>query len=266
MVEEPVTDLDLERFVEEAVTEKGHSELEPVFYSISGSHLYGFPNPSDIDLRGFHVAPAKSHLKLSEPKEQIVVNQGTETQGFEEWSEVDLVSYELKKFGHLLFKTNFNVLELVLGTEPVINEVPRYIEDLRETLEKYLPGDVATTYRGMAYNHYNQLKRRKEPSVKEYLYTARGFLGAIHVSREKDIEPNISELTYRHCTDAETVTVNKLLDAKRDGKSMNQELRKEVEDLLSKLETRMETYFVTGSMNGLRTDLDNWMLNLRLNG
>ena len=36
-------------------------DIDPLFVTVSGAHLYGFPSPdSDIDLRGCHLMPLRS--------------------------------------------------------------------------------------------------------------------------------------------------------------------------------------------------------------
>ena len=44
----------------------------PLFATVSGAHLYGFPSPdSDVDLRGAFVLPVPALLRLGEPQETI---------------------------------------------------------------------------------------------------------------------------------------------------------------------------------------------------
>ena len=57
----------------------------PLFVTVSGAHLYGFPSPdSDIDLRGCHLLPLREIVGLNSPQETIEksgVHAGVEGQG-----------------------------------------------------------------------------------------------------------------------------------------------------------------------------------------
>ena len=68
-------------------------EVDTLFVTVSGAHIYGFPSPdSDVDLRGTHKLPIKSLLGLAKPTETVdisAVHQGLE---------VDLVSHDVGKY------------------------------------------------------------------------------------------------------------------------------------------------------------------------
>ena len=73
---------------------------------VTGSHHYGFPSPdSDIDLKGVHVAPTRSLLGLSTPRDahdRLLVFEGTEC---------DLTSNEVGQVLRLVLRGNGNALE-----------------------------------------------------------------------------------------------------------------------------------------------------------
>jgi predicted nucleotidyltransferase len=76
-----------------------------VFASLSGAHLYGFPShDSDWDVRGAHVLPVESVLRLQAPDDTLEVMR------VDDGVELDLVSFDVKKFFTLLLKKNGNVL------------------------------------------------------------------------------------------------------------------------------------------------------------
>jgi predicted nucleotidyltransferase len=241
---------------------------KPAFYAITGSHLYGFPSEEggDVDVRGFHVAPGERYLGLNEPKEQIQVNQGTVTQGFEEWSHVDLVSYELKKFGQLLFTANYNVIELVFHGDEVINGVPLEIDALRSLIAAHLPMDVPKTYLGMAKSNYwkylNPEKDAYRPTAKKFLYVLRGLYAAKYVARDAAIEPDVVALSG--AVDGDTPLINSLIETKRSSadatvpSSMATEARDEITDLFNEIEP-------TGDVDKAeyRDELTEWMLKVR---
>ena len=118
------SDEEIREFIEDAVARKG-TQNRPRFYAITGSHIYGFESAeSDIDVRGLHVVPPAEYAYLNTPANEVTINMDGTTDGFEEYAEVDLRSYELKQFGVLLAKANYNVLELVFGAPTVMNGMP----------------------------------------------------------------------------------------------------------------------------------------------
>ena len=53
------------------------AQAQPLFVTISGAHLYGFPSPdSDFDVRGCHLLPLPAVVSLSPQRETIVLLEG----------------------------------------------------------------------------------------------------------------------------------------------------------------------------------------------
>ncbi|WP_255767053.1 DNA polymerase beta superfamily protein [Haladaptatus halobius] len=172
-------------------------------------------------MRGFHLADGERYALLDEPAEQIVVNKGEVTPEFEEDADIDLVSYELKKFGSLLYDANFNVLEVVFDGIEVVNEVPSELDVLGRLVEDELPLDVPRTYYGMEKANYRKrLELNREsytPTAKNYLYMLRGLFGAQYVIDRHAITADIYELSAHTLGDTELV--DELVAAKRTGES-----------------------------------------------
>src|SRR5436305_11289963 len=81
-----------------------------LFATVSGAHLYGFPSPdSDFDLRGVHVLPLREVVGLQTGPETV------ERSGVRDGIELDLVTYDARKFFGLLLRKNGYVLEQVLS-------------------------------------------------------------------------------------------------------------------------------------------------------
>src|SRR5438093_3625727 len=81
-------------------------QYSPLFVTVSGAHLYGFPSPdSDYDLRGVHVLPAEQVLGLTTGPETIEVSRD------DDGLELDLVTHDAAKFFRLMLKRNGYVLE-----------------------------------------------------------------------------------------------------------------------------------------------------------
>lgn len=196
-------------------------DASPVYYTVTGSHIYGFPSEDggDIDVRGFHLAPAESYLKLNTPREQFVVNQDGVTEGFEDYADIDLVSYELKKFTSLLYSANYNVLEVVFEGTEIMNGSPLEIQSLRALIEEELPLDVPKTYFGMAKSNYwkflNPNSGKYRPTAKKYLYVIRGLLGSEYTRQEATIQADITNLAAWWGDDDLQALVTELIETKR---------------------------------------------------
>lgn len=257
-------------FIDKAVSRK--KSHEPKFYVVSGSHIYGFPSPTDeggdIDVRGFHVAEGSSYLTLNPPQEQIEINQGEVTEGFEAHPEIDLVSYELKKFGKLLHKTNYNVIEWLFTDQVIMNGDPLAIDSLRDIIEDALPSDVPRHYRGMAKQNYRKfLNRNKDnyrPTAKKFLYVTRGILAADYVSKKADIEPSVSRLAEELLAPEKEEIVEELIEVKQksENEMVPDSLRERAHSMITELFRDMEIKTIDNK-EMLRREIDDWMLKVR---
>ena len=242
-------------------------DRRPTFYAVGGSHAYGFAGEdADLDVRGFHVADGGRYALLDEPEEQIVVNQGEVTPGFEDYAEIDLVSYELKKFGSLLYQANFNVLEVLFDGVQVMNGVPLEIDSLRALIEDELPLDVPRSYVGMARTNYRKHldpdAAAYAPTAKRYLYALRGLLGARYVADEETITADVRDLS-RHVLGT-TGIVDELIEVKlsAEGATVGDDLAGRANELVTDLfdeadppeRVEKERY---------RERIDEWMLKVR---
>ena len=264
----PYSDEEIREFIEDAVARKG-TQNRPRFYAITGSHIYGFESAeSDIDVRGLHVVPPAEYAYLNTPANEVTINMDGTTEGFEEYAEVDLRSYELKQFGVLLAKANYNVLELVFGAPTVMNGIPLEIEALRELVRDFLPMNVPHAYLGMAKsNYYKHLDPEKaegyDPHPKKFLYVYRGLLGAQYVLEHEDIEADIHRL-------AETVEggdpdlVDALVEHKRESHestipdNLEERTREAIATQFNALEDLPKP-----DKSGYRNAIDNWMRKVR---
>lgn len=271
----PSEDLDLtyskkeiREFIEKAVTQKG-TRYQPRFYAVTGSHVYGFGSPdSDIDVRGIHVAPPEEYAYLQTPVEEVTVNMDGTTEGFETYAEIDLRSYELKKFGSLLAKANYNVIELVFEAPTVMNGMPLEMDALEALIREYLPMNVPHAYLGMAKsNYYKHLDRDKtegyDPRPKKFLYVYRGLLGAKYVLEHEDIEANIHTLAT-DVDGGDPDLVEELTAHKReaDDPTVPEALEKRARTAIVEQFNALDA-LPKPEKTGYRNALDDWMHNIR---
>lgn len=253
--------------VDKLVRTKGR-HCVPSFYAVTGSHIYGFPSEEggDIDVRGFHLAEGERYALLDTPREQFIANQEDTTEGFERYEDIDIVSYELRKFTRLVFKSNFNILEVLFSPLPVVNGVPLEIERLKGLITEHLPLDVPRTYLGMARNNYRKFldenRENYRPEAKKYLYVLRGLMAARYVEEEHDIEPDITVLASALGENEELV--DQLIALKRENES-----REVPRDLAAEANEEIRSLFNSTPAPGdvdkseFRRELDDWMLKVR---
>src|SRR4051812_28639120 len=99
------------------------SGVAPLFVTISGAHLYGFPSPdSDVDLRGCHLLPLRDVVGLALP------NQTVERKFDLAGIEVEWVSHDLGKYLRLLVKNNGYVLEQIFS--PLVVTGQEFLDEL----------------------------------------------------------------------------------------------------------------------------------------
>lgn len=254
--------------IREFIQEELNDEEEPVFYALSGSHLYGFPSEDggDIDIRGFHLTDSNEHVKLKSPREQLEVERDWNS-SFKQ-DKMDLVSYELKKFGHLVFKTNFNVLEWIFGDNIVWNMKDKEIEELREIINTHLPADVPYHYRGMAKQNYNKYLNPESssynPTAKKFLYVLRGLLGAKYIQENHRLEPDVSVMAEEILNEDEAKIIENLISEKRQEETENasKELREKADNLINNLFDKIDVDAQKDDER-LTQEIDEWMLDIR---
>lgn len=264
----PYDAAELREFVETAVAQ-GDEAGQPVFCAVGGSHRYGFTGPeSDVDLRCVHVVPAAEYAYLQRPASEHTVNQDGVTAGFEEFADVELRSYELRKFGSLVHGGSPDVVELVFDAPTVLDEIPDEVAALRETIREFLPLNLPHAYRGLARSICDEhldpdRDGGREPRAKQVLHAYRALLAARYVLEREDVEADVRAL-------AETVgggdptLVDVLIERRRDAASARLGV-----DLASRARTAIEEQFDAveelpePEPTGYREAIDEWMRTVR---
>ncbi len=158
----------------------------PLFATVSGAHLYGFPSPdSDVDLRGAFVLPVREVLRLREPVETLTV---THVVG---GVEVDWVAHDVRKFARLMTQRNGYVLEQLYS--PLVVLGGPWLDELRVIGQGCITRHLYHHYQGFAKGQF-KLLAGPAPTVKELLYAYRVLLTGIHVLRTGAVEANLRVL------------------------------------------------------------------------
>ena len=162
----------------------------PLFATISGAHLYGFPSPdSDVDLRGSFVLPIEAVLRLRDPEETITLTQ------VQAGVEVDWVAHDIRKFARLMLKRNGYVLEQLLS--PLVVLGGEWLDELRLIGRGCIIRHLYHHYRGFAHTQFDLLAK-PSTTVKELLYAYRVLLTGIFVLESGEIEANLITLNTHY--------------------------------------------------------------------
>jgi predicted nucleotidyltransferase len=161
--------------------------IAPLFVTISGAHLYGFPSPdSDIDLRGCHLAPLRDIVGIDHPAPTV------EPRAIVGGIEVEMVSHEFGKYLRLLLKNNGYVLEQIFSPLVVVGDA--FLATLRPLARRCITRHHYHHYRGFLATERKLLDKQEPKSVKAVLYAYRVVLTGMHLLRSGEVEANLVRL------------------------------------------------------------------------
>jgi uncharacterized protein len=162
-------------------------DYRPLFVTVSGAHLYGFPSPdSDVDLRGCHQLPLRDVVGLKLPNE--TVERTDENAGVE----VDLVSHEVGKYLRLLVRNNGYVLEQIFS--PLVVTGHEFLDRLRPIAARCVTRHHYHHYRGFYATQRKLLDKQEAKTAKAVLYAYRVLSSGIHLLRTGCVEANLNRL------------------------------------------------------------------------
>jgi predicted nucleotidyltransferase len=163
----------------------------PLFVTVSGAHLYGFPSPdSDVDLRGSHLLPLREVVGLDQPDE--TVERKLDLAGVE----VELVSHDLGKYLRLLVRNNGYVLEQIFS--PLVVLGGDFLEELRPLARRCITRHHYHHYRGFIATQRKLLDKQEPKITKTVLYAYRVLLSGIHLLRTGEVEANLPRLAREY--------------------------------------------------------------------
>lgn len=159
----------------------------PIFVTISGAHLYGFPSPdSDFDLRGAHVGDTQNVFGLFPGRQTL--EPKIEVDGLE----VEIVSHEIGKYLRLLMKPNGYVLEQIYSPLVVLS-TPSH-DELKHLARGTICRGLYHHYRGFLFSLRKLIEKEPVRKVKRILYLYRVLLTGTHVLKTGVIEANLHKL------------------------------------------------------------------------
>jgi predicted nucleotidyltransferase len=166
-------------------------QYRPLFVTVSGAHLYGFPSPdSDVDLRGAHLLPLREVVGLDLPEQTL--ERKIDLAG----TEVELVSHDLGKYLRLLVRNNGYVLEQIFSPLIVLGE--EFLNDLRPLARRCITRHHYHHYRGFFATQRKLLDKQQPKILKTVLYAYRVLLTGIHLLRTGEVVAYLPRLAEEY--------------------------------------------------------------------
>jgi predicted nucleotidyltransferase len=161
-----------------------------LFWTVSGSHLYGFPSAdSDIDLRGCFLAPLRLLVGLRQPTETV------EPKGAFAGREVEAVSHEVGKYLRLACKHNGYVLEQIFS--PLVAHGADFLANLRPIAAKCITRWCYNHYRGFLHTQRKLFEKEEVKRAKTLLYAYRVALTGVHLLETGEVQTHLPTLNER---------------------------------------------------------------------
>lgn len=159
--------------------EKEH-EVNVVWAIESGSRAWGFASDdSDYDIRCMHVGKLEDYIGLSPPLQQINRFKNN----------LDLESWDIKKFAELTLKSNPQIAEWLRS--PIVYVDSRIMVQLRKYFDEGCSLDFLKQHyiRMAKQNYHKYMGAGMSHSCKKYLYVLRGLACAIYIEKKKQLPP-----------------------------------------------------------------------------
>jgi predicted nucleotidyltransferase len=163
-----------------------------LFWTISGSHLYGFSSvDSDVDLRGSFQAPLRELVGLKQPIETV------EPKGIHVGREVEAVAHEIGKYLRLLTKHNGYILEQIFS--PIVVYGSEFLNRLRPLASRCVTRQCYHHYRGFLQTQRKLMDREPTLRAKTLLYAYRVVMTGVHLLRTGEVQAHLPTLneTFR---------------------------------------------------------------------
>lgn len=162
-------------------------DFEPLFVTVSGAHIYGFPSPnSDVDLRGCHCLPLEKIVSLN-PGELTC-----DRSSVEDGTEVDIVSHDVGKYFALLVKNNGYVLEQIFS--PIVVHGQDFLERLKPIAARCITKFHYHHYRGFYTTQRKLIEKAERKTVKSILYAYRVLMTGTHLMRSGRVQCDVRHL------------------------------------------------------------------------
>ena len=271
--------------------------VKPVYITLSGSHLYGFPSKdSDIDIRCCHIMDTKDMFHLTravevEPKESDTADEiedniknlkenrhkrmcdKTSVLQWDGEIEIDGIktpiefeSQEIQKTIGLAMGNNSNILEHIFSKN-LLTSPPTEFLRLKELTKASISKIVYNPYHGLAEFNYKKFIESMNPTyrdklVKKYLYVIRAYLVGSYALRTGEIEPNIRfhlKKEWNYDSKEDRILIQELIDKKEDAEYQVTAIdHKRCRETVARLKAQMEIAKMESKLQDKPTNQTAW--------
>ena len=210
----------------------------PIFVVISGSDLYGIPEPSDVDIRGVHILDRELFIKncLYKSKEGEVINKM--------FGKCDFVSFELGKFLRELLKPNANFIEIALSDKVLYSS--KYHEDVKEIAHNCICKKLYHHWKGFT-NHLKKLcEKENYNNSKTLLYILRAYYQGILCLNRGEFKPDFNSFRCLDCYDEDIVGY--LFECKVDKKSVDDSYKEKIKSHFYELDVLLDESYKNSNL------------------
>jgi len=202
----------------------------PIFVVISGSDLYGIPNPSDVDIRGVHILDRGLFVKncLYKSREGEVINKM--------FGKCDFVSFELGKFLRELLKPNVNFIEIALSDKVLYSS--KYHEDIRKIAHNCICKKLYHHWNGFIKHLQNLCEKESYNNPKTLLYILRAYYQGILCLERGEFKPDFGSFISLDCYNDEIVSY--LFECKVDKKPIDDKYKDKIKNHFCELDLLLD--------------------------
>ncbi|MEO2117501.1 MAG: nucleotidyltransferase domain-containing protein [Methanocaldococcus sp.] len=210
----------------------------PIFVVISGSDLYGIPEPSDVDIRGVHVLDRELFVKncLYKSKEGEVINKM--------FGKCDFVSFELGKFLRELLKPNANFIEMALSNKVLYSS--KYHEDIKEIAYNCICKKLYHHWKGFTSHLKKLCEKESYINPKTLLYVLRAYYQGILCLDRGEFKPDFNSFISLDCYDEEIT--NYLFKCKVNKKSVDDGYREKIKTYFYELDKLLDESYKNSNL------------------
>jgi len=200
-------------------------DIKVVFAVESGSRVWNFASKdSDYDIRCVHVSKGHRYLGIDNPPEQI--------DSLNEIKDVDICSWDIKKFMKLLYYSNPTVSEWLSSN--IIYKNSEYRKQLQELFQKKFCKDALLShYISMAkQNYFKYIKDKDLCSLKKYCYVLRAIACYEYIIKENNVPPIMWTDVKDYLPNTLKEFFIEVVELKKKGENAKDKLNVEVNNLI----------------------------------
>ncbi|MEM4270843.1 MAG: nucleotidyltransferase domain-containing protein [Candidatus Pacearchaeota archaeon] len=220
------------------------NNIKILFAVESGSREWGFASKdSDYDVRAVHFSPVNKYLSIEQIKEQIELVKRN----------IDIVSWDIKKFISLFLKSNPTVSEWLKSK--IVYKDSKYRNILSKEFDKGFSREaIKKHYVSLSRQNYEKyIRNKREVNLKKYVYVLRA-IGCVNFLMKENTSPplNYKELLPylpKNIADFINLIVEKKKKSEKILGSVNEEINNYIESYFNIKFEKSENYFNIKKIN-----------------